>query len=49
MYLRFVFIAPAVWLAYAPIDNALAGQGAAVNLEPLIQVHAMRSRRVTTP
>jgi hypothetical protein len=25
MYLRFVFIAPAVWLAYAPIDNALAG------------------------
>ena len=49
MYRRFVFIPPAVLLAYAPIDNALAGQGAAVNLEPLIQVHAMRSRRVTTP
>jgi hypothetical protein len=27
MYRRFVFIAPAVLLAYAPIDNALAGHG----------------------
>ena len=27
MYRRFVFLAPAVLLAYAPIDNALAGHG----------------------
>jgi len=49
MYRRFVFVALTILLAYAPIDNALAGHGSGVNPEPLTQVRAMRSLSVTTP
>ena len=49
MYRRFGFVALAVLLAYAPIDNHSLVMGAVITPEPLTQDRAMRSRRVTTP